>query len=164
MFTGQSLEASILFLAGIIPGAKPVFSPSDDTHAGNLLPVQLAFPNPSNARSTKRTFAAGLRRSPTCEQAPCARTSSVSQHVRAKRSAFGALVSFIEVPQSIEVPLQRNLQLPSFLSSSFRSFLKPTRKLHERLCRSLPFEALSPKRASNDHANPRSQGSITDNQ
>jgi hypothetical protein len=94
-----------------------------------------------------------------------AQANDVTAASSRKRSAFGARVSFIEVPQSIEVPHSRNLPLFELLFfPPFKHSQKPTHKLHERLCRSLPFEALSPKRASNDHARSPSQGSITVNQ
>jgi hypothetical protein len=62
------------------------------------------------------------------------------------------LVSSLEVPQSMEVPHLRNPRLrfsnPESVTQNL-SFLFPL--LHEQIYRSLPLEALSPKRASSSH-------------
>ena len=146
---------------GIITGAKPVSSPSDDTHTGNLLPVQLALQT-FRARFNKKDSRPGMRHLPS----PTSASRTNAPRIAARpcwESAFGALVSFIEVPQSIEVPLRRNLQLFELIISSFQNILKNQHaKLHERHCRSLPLEARSSEQASNDHAHPRPRGNITD--
>ena len=51
------------------------------------------------------------------------RASSIYAACSRKRGAFGALVSFIEVPQSIEVPLRGTFHFFRAFRSSFLSFL-----------------------------------------
>jgi hypothetical protein len=96
--------------------------------------MQLAFRNLSKLASAKRIAAGTPSLVHHLNKRRYARTRSVSQHVRASRSAFGALVSFIEVPQSMEVPPVRNLPPFElfFLSSFQNTFKNQHAKLHER--------------------------------
>jgi hypothetical protein len=89
------------------------------------MPVQLAvqtFEKSSLSEKEDSPPVTALARYPSKHRA--ARTLGVSPSVRAKRSAFGALVSFIEVPQSIEVPLCGTFNFSRFSFSSFQTFSK----------------------------------------
>ena len=142
-----------------LPTRNIVSSPTGDIHTGNLRPVQLAFKNLSKARLQKAApqnpKMLPARFEPASWRASKRRSAASSR----RRSAFGALVSFIEVPQSIEVPLCGTFHFSSFFVSSFRF---PSENQHTSCTsgygRSLPFEAPSPERASNDHVKPLPRG------
>ncbi len=76
--------------------------------------------------------------------------------LRAAVCAYGALVSSLEVLQSMEVPLLRNR--PDFVH--FPIHISPF-CFHIERFRSLPLEKLSPKSFSNDHTDSSSRKSIT---
>ena len=94
--------------------SPPTLSPARATS----MPVQLTFEKPFQKLASEEIC---RRRHPLgFERAPSARTRSVNATL-SRKDAPPALVSSIEVPQSMEVPLQRNPQLhrafPFFLLS-----------------------------------------------
>jgi hypothetical protein len=89
------------------------------------MPVQLAiqtFQKSSLPQKEDPLQVTALARYPSKRRT--ARTLCVPLSVRAKRSACGALVSFIEVPQSIEVPLCGTFNFSALFFSSFQTFEK----------------------------------------
>ena len=85
------------------------------------------------------------------------------RRILAQRNAPSALVSFIEVPQSIEVPLQRNL--PLFELFSFTPFKKLSKNQHASCTSGQAARChLRPSRQRESQMTTRSpsQGNITD--
>ena len=139
---------------------RPLTTPTQ----GNLNARAARVHKPFKCSLHKRRFAAGHDACPVRASAVPTNVQRVAARSRKPRrlrraSFFYRSSSKYRGSASAEPSTFRAFSFPPF-----EHFQKPTRKLHERLCRSLPFEALSPKRASNDHANPRSQGSTTVNQ
>jgi hypothetical protein len=146
------------FSCGCVTGAIRD-APSVHTHAGNLLPVQLALET-FQARLHEKKSAPGMRHLPSStKRLPHERSShrrtSVPRGKRLRRASFFYRSSskYRGSASQRALPALRNLQLFKLFIPPFKTFEKSNAQAARADIRSLPFETRSPKRVSNDHAN-----------